>query len=64
MSHWQEAKTWTQSPIVMTGDLLHTAMQYELIVGFTRLGNILGALDRRDLLESTQHAIWLGRRIA
>jgi hypothetical protein len=62
MNHWLEAKTWTQSPIVLAGDLVQSAMQYELIVGFTRLGNILGALDRLDLPESAQHTIWLGRR--
>jgi hypothetical protein len=45
MAHWQEAKTWIQSPIVLAGDLFQTALQYELIVGFTRLGNILGVLD-------------------
>jgi hypothetical protein len=62
MTHWREAKTWMQSPIVMTGDLFQTALQYDLIVGFTRLGNILGALDRQDIPESAQHTIWLGRR--
>lgn len=61
MNHWREARTWTQSPIVMTGDLFQTALQYELIVGFTRLGNILGALDRQDVSESALHTIWLGR---
>jgi hypothetical protein len=39
-----------------------TALQYELIVGFTRLGNILGSLDRQDVPESAQHTIWLGMR--
>jgi hypothetical protein len=62
MAHWQEAKTWMQAPVVLTGDLFQTALQYELIVGFTRLGNILGALDRQELPESAQHTIWLGQR--
>ncbi len=61
MAHWQEAKTWMQSPIGLAGDLFQTALQYELIVGFTRLGNILGALDRQDLPETAQHMIWLGQ---
>ena len=60
MNHWQEAKTWMRSPIVLAGDLLQTALQYELIVGFTRLGNLLGALDRQDVPEYAQHTIWLG----
>jgi hypothetical protein len=62
MAHWHTAKTWVQSPIVVAGDLIQTSVQYELIVGFTRLGNILGALDRQDVPESAQHTIWLGRR--
>ncbi len=48
--------------VVLTGDLFQTALQYELIVGFTRLGNILGALDRQDISEAAQHTMWLGRR--
>jgi hypothetical protein len=64
MTHWQEAKTWMQSPILMTGDLFETAVQYDLIVGFTRLGNILGALDRQDIPVSAQHTIWLGKRMS
>lgn len=63
MTHWQEAKTWMQSPIVLTGDLFQTALQYELIVGFTRLGNILGALDRQDIPESAAHTIWWGKHV-
>ncbi|MDP9087402.1 MAG: hypothetical protein M3O26_01480 [Pseudomonadota bacterium] len=60
MNHWQEAKTWIRSPIVLAGDLFQTALQYELIVGFTRLGNLLGALDRQDVPEYAPHTIWLG----
>jgi hypothetical protein len=64
MTHWHEAKTWMQSPIVVAGDLFQTALQYELIVGFTRLGNILGSLDRQVIPEVAQHTIWLGKRAA
>jgi hypothetical protein len=62
MAHWMETKTWMQSPIVLAGDIFQSALQYELVVGFTRLGNILGAMDRKDLPDSAQHTIWLGRR--
>lgn len=27
MTHWQEAKTWMQSPIVLAGDLFQTKLQ-------------------------------------
>jgi hypothetical protein len=63
MAHWRETKTWMQSPVVLAGDFFQTALQYELFVGFTRLGNILGILDRQDIPESAKHTIWLGRQI-
>ena len=63
MNHWQEAKTWMRSPIMLAGGLFQTALQYELIVGFTRLGNLLGVLDRQDVPESAQHTVWRGRQI-
>ena len=61
MARWREAKTWVRSPIVVAGALFQTAAQYEVLVGFTRLGNMLGALDRRDLPEIAPHMVWLGR---
>jgi hypothetical protein len=45
MWHWSQARTWIRAPI---------------IVGFTRLGNLLGALDRQDLPESSRHRVWMG----
>ena len=63
MNHWLEAKSWMRSPIVLAGDLFQTALQYELIVGFTRFGNLLGALDRQDVPESLRHTILSGRRL-
>jgi hypothetical protein len=58
--HWSQARTWLRSPVVLTGDVLQSGVD-ELVVGFTRLGNLLGALDRQDLPESNRQGIWLGR---
>jgi len=61
MEHWTEWHTWTEPPIVLSGDLLQSNLRYELVVGFTRLGNLLGALDRQDLPEHARHRVWIGR---
>jgi hypothetical protein len=61
MQHWETARTWISSPILLAGEILQSVLQYELVVGFTRLGNLLGGLDREDLAPSALHAVWLGR---
>ena len=61
MAHWATAHTWIRSPIVLTGGVLQTALNYEVIVGYTRLGNLLGVLDRQDLPEWARHRVWIGR---
>ena len=50
-----------RAPIVLNGEILQSGLQYELVVGFTRLGNLLGALDRQDVPESALHVVWIGR---
>jgi hypothetical protein len=60
-AHWATARTWIRAPIVLAGEVLQSAVNYEVIVGFTRLGNLLGALDRQDLPEWARHRVWIGR---
>ena len=60
MAHWESHRTWTRAPIALSGEILQSSLGYELIVGFTRLGNLLGALDRRALPESALHRVWIG----
>jgi hypothetical protein len=38
---------------MVSGEVLGTNIGYELLVGVTRLGNLLGALDRQDVAEVT-----------
>jgi hypothetical protein len=33
----------------------------ELLIGYTRLGNLLGLLDRKEVPEIQQHFVWVGR---
>jgi len=61
MTHWEAERSWIRAPILLTGDVLQTALTYELIVGFTRLGNILGVLDLQEIPESALHRVWIGR---
>jgi hypothetical protein len=39
-------------PVALAGDVLPSALRYEFVVGFTRLGNLLGALDRATFRRS------------
>ena len=34
---------------------------FELLVGYTRLGNLLGVLDREEVKETQKHLVWVGR---
>ena len=62
VSHWQEAKSWLVPPVVVSGDLLGGGGSgYELLVGYTRLGNLLGMLDREEVKEPQKHLVWVGR---
>jgi hypothetical protein len=64
LAHWRQAGTWLVPPIVVAGSAIGSRPGDELIVGFTRLGNLLGLLDRGEAASSTKHQVWLGRRIS
>jgi hypothetical protein len=61
VSHWKEAKSWTVPPVVVSSDLLGGGAGFELLVGYTRLGNLLGMLDREEVPEIQRHLVWTGR---
>ncbi len=60
IEYWHSAGTWLRSPILVAGDVTGTTLGDECLVGFTRLGNLLGLLDRDDIPESARHRVWLG----
>lgn len=60
MARWSENRTWMRAPVVVSGEGLQLLAEYGLLVGFTRLGNLLGSLDRQDLHEYSRHRVWLG----
>jgi hypothetical protein len=61
VTHWRDAHSWFAPPVIVTGDILGTSVGYELLVGFTRLGNLLGLLDRQEVTEVQKHLVWVGR---
>jgi len=61
IEHWQTAGTWLRSPILIAGEVLRLSLDNECLVGFTRLGNLLGLLDRLEVVEAARHRVWLGR---
>jgi hypothetical protein len=63
VEHWEEAQSWVVAPVVVAADLLGGGGGYELLVGYTRLGNLLGMLDRQDVSDTHRHLVWVGRRM-
>ena len=48
-------------PVAVACDLLGGA-GLELLIGYTRLGNLLALLDREEVPEVQKHLVWVGRR--
>ena len=61
VAHWRDAQSWFAPPVMVAGAVLGTNVGYELLVGCTRLGNLLGLLDRQEVPEVKQHLVWVGR---
>jgi hypothetical protein len=62
VSHWRDAKSWAVPPVVVCGDPLAGGAGFELLVGYTRLGTLVGLLDREEIKESQKHLVWVGRK--
>jgi len=59
VEHWARHLTWLRPPILVTGEVTGSGFEYELLVGFTRLGNLLGLLDRQEVPEMKRHRVWV-----
>jgi hypothetical protein len=59
VEHWRTAGTWLRSPILIAGEVMGLSLDNECLVGFTRLGNLLGLLDRQEVPEAARHRVWL-----
>ncbi len=47
--------------MVVGGEVLASNVGYELLVGYTRSGNLLGLLDGEEILEAKTHLVRVGR---
>lgn len=63
VEHWRDVGSWLLPPVIVAGDVLGFNVGYELLVGCTRLGNLLGLLDRQEIAEVSRHLVWVGREI-
>ena len=61
VNHWRDQGSWLTPPVMVAGEVLASNVGYELLVGYTRLGNLLGLLDREEVPEAQKHLIWVGR---
>ena len=62
VSHWHEESTWFRAPVLVTGEVTDRRVSYELLVGFTRLGNLLGLIERGEVAPEKKHRVWVGER--
>jgi hypothetical protein len=62
VAHWGAYGTWFRTPVLATGEVMDRLVGYEILVGFTRLGNLLGLMDRGEVPSYTRHRVWVGSR--
>jgi hypothetical protein len=60
IGHWRDSKSWIVPPVAVANALLDGGSGLELLVGFTRLGKLLGMLDREEVPEVQKHLVWVG----
>jgi hypothetical protein len=63
VDHWRDAKSWIVPPVAVSFDLLGGGAGLELLIGYTRLGNLLALLDREEVPEIQKHLVWVGRGV-
>jgi hypothetical protein len=54
VDHWRP-------PVAVSCDLLGGGAGLELLIGYTRVGNLLALLDREEVPEIHKHLVWVGR---
>jgi hypothetical protein len=60
MDRWEEEGTWIRAPVLVSGSVLGSGVDLEILVGFTRLGNLLGLLEQRLVPQAQRHRVWVG----
>ena len=49
-----------RAPVLVSGALLGSGVELEVLVGFTRLGNLFGLLDQNLVSAEQRHRVWIG----
>ena len=57
---WQRQQSWIVPPVFVTGAVIGSASRHALLVGNTRLGNLLGLLVRGEVAPERRHRVWIG----
>jgi hypothetical protein len=60
IDRWEEEGTWIRAPILVRGEVLGSEVDLEILVGFTRFGNLLGLLDQNLVSGIQRHRVWVG----
>lgn len=60
VSHWRQHSSWLRAPLLVGGAVVGRTLAYKLLVGFARLGNLLGLMDRGELPAAARHRVWIG----
>jgi hypothetical protein len=63
VDHWRDVKSWIVPPVAVACNLLGGGAGLAFLIGYTRLGNLLGLLDREEVPEIQKHLVWVGRSI-
>jgi hypothetical protein len=62
VDHWRVAKSWIVPPVAVSCDLIgRGGAGLELLIGYSRLGNLLALLDREGVPEIQKHLVLVGR---
>ncbi len=59
-ANWRDVGSWVAAPVIVSGAVLCSSIEYQLLVGYTRLGCLLGLLDRAELPAGQRHLVWVG----
>lgn len=63
LERWRSEHSWMRAPILIAGEVLGSALGTECLVGVTRLGNLLGLMDREEISEQALHRVWSGAAV-
>ncbi len=57
---WADNGTWMRTPVMLSGDLVHSDRPLHLVEGHTRLGALRGLVESVVLPSSSVHSVWVG----